>query len=91
MQSDSLPYWMDLRQKFQIVKAINELTLLHDKNEEAVRCMGRAEENAMQVFHYIEATPIIDTGKTAEALNITLNTASVAVKRLMGAGILMHR
>lgn len=72
------------------VKTIDELTLLHDKNEEAVRGMGRAARNAMQVFHYIEANPIIDIGKTAEALSITFNTASAAVKRLMEAGILVQ-
>ena len=44
----------------------------------------------MQVFHYLEVTPIIDIGKTAEALDITFNTASAAVKRLMEAGILVQ-
>lgn len=72
------------------VKSIDELTLLHDKNEEAVRGMGRAARNAMQVFHYLEVNPIIDIGKTAEALDITFNTASAAVKRLMEAGILVQ-
>lgn len=72
------------------VKTIDELTLLHDKNEEAVRGMGRAARNAMQVFHYLEVTPIIDIGKTAEALDITFNTASAAVKRLIEAGILVQ-
>lgn len=72
------------------VKTIDELTLLHDKNEETVRGMGRAARNAMQVFHYIEANPIIDIGKTAEALNITFNTASAAVKRLIETGILVQ-
>lgn len=72
------------------VKTIDELTLLHDKNEEAVRGMGRAVRNAMQVFHYLEVNPIIDIGKTAEALDITFNTASAAVKRLMEAGILVQ-
>lgn len=72
------------------VKTIDELTLLHDKNEEAVRGMGRAAGNAMQVFQYLEVNPIIDIGKTAEALDITFNTASAAVKRLMEAGILVQ-
>ena len=72
------------------VKTIDELILLHDKNDKAVRGMGRAARNAMQVFHYIEANPIIDIGKTAEALNITFNTVSAAVKRLMEAGILVQ-
>ena len=72
------------------VKTIDELTMLHDKNEEIVRGMGRTAKNASLIFHYIEANPIIEIGKTAEALNITFNTASAIVKRLMEAGVLVQ-
>ncbi len=70
------------------IAAIDELTTLHDKNVDLVAGMGRASKNAMLVFRYLEANPIIEIGKTAEALGITFGTASNAVERLSSAGIL---
>lgn len=70
------------------IAAIDELTALHDKNVDFVAGMGRASKNAMLVFRYLEANPIIEIGKTAEALGITFGTASNVVERLSSAGIL---
>ena len=70
------------------VAAIDELSLLHEKNASAVSGMGRAAKNATRVFSYIEANPIIEIGKTADALGLSFNTVSSAVKRLVDAGIL---
>ena len=69
---------------------IDELIALHDKNAAVISGMGRAAKNAMLVFEYLEANPIIEIRKTAEALSITFNTASSAVKRLADAGILVQ-
>lgn len=69
---------------------IDELIALHDKNAAVISGMGRAAKNAMLVFEYLEANPIIEIRKTAEALTITFNTASSAVKRLTDAGILVQ-
>lgn len=69
---------------------IDELIALHDKNAAVISGMGRAVKNAMLVFEYLEANPIIEIRKTAEALSITFNTASSAVKRLTDAGILVQ-
>lgn len=70
--------------------AIDELIALHDKNAALILGMGRAAKNAMRVFGYLEANPIIEIRKTAEVLGITFNTASGAVKRLIDAGILVQ-
>lgn len=70
------------------ISAIDELTALHDKNVDLIAGMGRASKNAMLVFRYLEANPIIEIGKTAEALGITFGTASNVVERLSSAGIL---
>lgn len=70
------------------IAAIDELTALHDKNVDLVAGMGRASKNAVLVFRYLEANPIIEIGKTAEALGITFGTASNVVERLSSAGIL---
>ncbi len=67
---------------------IDELTVLHDKNVEAISGMGRAAKNVQLVFDYLEANPIIEIKKTAAALGITFNTVSGAVRRLTDAGIL---
>ena len=69
---------------------IDELIALHDKNAAVISGMGRAAKNAMLVFEYLEANPIIEIRKTAEALSITFNTASSAIKRLVDAGILVQ-
>jgi Fic family protein len=69
---------------------IDELTTLHDKNITLISEMGRAAKNAMLVFHYLEANPIIEIRKTAEALGITFNTASSAVNRFLDVGILVQ-
>ena len=70
--------------------AIDELISLHDANTSVISKLGRASKNTMLVFDYLESNPIIDIGKTAEALSITFNTASSAVRRLVDAGILVQ-
>lgn len=72
------------------IVAIDELNVLHEKNEKVIDSMGRAAKSAMQVFHYLESNPIIEIRKTAEALNISFNTVSSAVKRLVEKGILVQ-
>jgi Fic family protein len=67
---------------------IDVLTTLHDKNIALISQMGRAAKNTMLVFQYLEANPIIEIRKTAEALGITFNTTSSAVKRLVDVGVL---
>ena len=70
--------------------AIDELTFLHEKNTALISEMGRAAKNTMLLFNYLEANPIIEVRKTAEALGLSFNTVSGAVKRLIDAGILQQ-
>lgn len=70
------------------VQTIDELSALHDKNEASIQAIGRARINALRVFEYLEAHPIVDIGKTAEALKLSFNTVSTAIKRLIELGIL---
>ncbi|HQC35462.1 MAG TPA: Fic family protein [Bacillota bacterium] len=72
------------------IAAIDEITALQAKNREKVSAMGRASKNALLVFEYLASNPIIDIGKTAEALDVSYNTVSAAVKRLMDADILVQ-
>ena len=70
------------------IETIDKLNALHEKDSTAVSEMGRAAKNTALVFAYLEANPIIDIGKTAQALGLSFNTVSSAVKRLEDAGIL---
>ncbi len=70
--------------------AIDELTSLHNANVTVISKLGRASKNALLVFNHLESNPIIEIGKTSEVLNISFNTVSSAVKRLVDVGILVQ-
>ena len=72
------------------VETIKKLSELHDANIKKIDAMGRAAKNARAVFDYLEQNPIIDIGKTAEELNLAFSTVSLAVNRLVDAGILIQ-
>lgn len=72
------------------VETIKKLSELHDANIKKIDAMGRAAKNARAVFDYLEKNPIIDIGKTAEELNLAFSTVSLAVNRLVDAGILIQ-
>jgi len=71
-------------------ETIDKLTALHEKNSAVINDLGRASISANQVFAYLEANPIIEIRKTAEALGMAFNTVSSAVGRLVDAGILVQ-
>ena len=72
------------------ITTIDKLTALHNINEAALQQTGRAAKNTLLVFHYLEANPIIDIQKTADALGISFNTTASAVKKLMDKSILVQ-
>ncbi len=72
------------------VDTITKLSEIHDANIKKIDAMGRAAKNARAVFDYLEQNPIIDIGKTAEELNLAFSTVSLAVNRLVDAGILIQ-
>ena len=72
------------------VVTVEKLDALHRNNEEKIQSLGRAAKNAMKLFYYLEANPIIDIGKTASALGVTYNTVSSAIQRLEGLNILVQ-
>ncbi len=47
------------------IATIDKLAALHEKNEAAILEMGRGAKNALSVFHYLEANPIIDIRKVS--------------------------
>lgn len=72
------------------INTIDDLIALHEKNINVINDMGRSRINAKSLFDYLESHPIIDIGKTADALALSFNTVSSAVKRFMDAGILVQ-
>lgn len=72
------------------IRTSDELITLHDKNIAAILKLGRAYKNALEVFKYLEANPIIDISKTASELNLAFNTTSNAVNRLVNIGVLIQ-
>ncbi len=69
-------------------ETIDKLIALHDKNCVKVEELGRRAKNAMRVFEYLEANPIIEIQKTAKELDIAFNTMSSIVKDLSSIGVL---
>lgn len=72
------------------IQTIEKLTALHEKNISIISNIGRAKANALRVFEYLEQHPIIEISKTANALNLSFNTTSSIVKRLVNVGILIQ-
>lgn len=73
------------------IETANELILLRNTNIKKIedeKYTKRTLETMMKVFHYLEAHPIIEIGKTAEDLSIAYNTVSSAVSRFGKLGIL---
>jgi len=70
------------------VDSIVQLSKLHDENVEKLPKSKRSVDNVRIIFDYLEQHPIIDIKKTSEALNISYNTVSMTVKKLIALGIL---
>jgi Fic family protein len=70
---------------------IEELRDLHDRNIERLPKTNRKNDNVRRVFDYIEQHPIIDIRKTSEALELSYNTVSTAVNKLVQIGILKDK
>lgn len=71
------------------VETIQKLNDLHNKNISIIEGMGRQAKTARLLFDYLEQNPIIEIGKTASALEISFNTASSYINRLVDHKILV--
>jgi Fic family protein len=70
------------------ITTIDQLIALHDHSVELIKGMGRASATANRLLSYVEAHPIIELGKTAEALRLSFSTVAKSVQRLCELGIL---
>lgn len=71
------------------VETVDCLSHLHEINEGAIKQLGRSSKNILQIFHYLETNPIIEIKKTADILNLSFNTVSSGVKKLVDMNILV--
>ena len=67
---------------------VEKLSALHEGNIERLPVTARKNDNIRRVFDYIEQYPIIDIKRTASDLEVSYNTVSAAVGKLVQAGIL---
>ena len=67
---------------------VENLSALHDRNIEKLPTTNRRSDNVRRVFDYIEQYPIIDIKRTAADLEVSYNTVSAAVVKLVQTGIL---
>ncbi len=72
------------------LETIRQLSALHDRNVEKLPKTTRKKDNLRAVFDYIEQYPIIDIKRTAKELEVSYNTVSTAVKKLVELGILQE-
>ena len=70
------------------LETIEKLSELHDRNLRELPTTTRKNDNVRRVFDYIEQYPIIDIKRTAADLEVSYNTVSAAVGKLVQAGIL---
>ena len=69
-------------------KTVEELSALREKNRAKLEGSGKSAAALLSLFSYIEKNPIIETGKTADALGISYNAAARAIKALSDMEIL---
>lgn len=70
------------------VESIQKLSELHDRNLAILPASNRSVDHVRRLFDYLEQHPIIDIKKTAQALDISYNTAAAAVRKLVDLRIL---
>lgn len=68
---------------------IEKLNILYQTNINLINKMGRSKDNILILFRYCHSNPIIDIGKTAQALNMAFNTVNQMVQKLVDVNILV--
>lgn len=71
------------------IATIKELVALRQQNQALIVQSGHKAARTQMVFDYLERHPIIEIGKTAEAVGLSYNTTVSAVQWLVDKGILV--
>lgn len=70
------------------IATIEEMNKLHEINMKKIPETNRKKNNIKTLFEYVERYPIIDIQKTAKALNMSYNTVSSSINKLIELKIL---
>lgn len=70
------------------IQTIDELVMLHDRNADLVNSTGKAAKTVIDVFNYLEKSPIIEIMKTSKDLGLSYNATANAVMILKDLDIL---
>ena len=70
------------------LESVGKLSTLHEENISKLPKSNRRKDNVRELFDYLEQHPIIEIKQTAADLEVSYNTVSAAVKKLMELGIL---
>ena len=71
------------------INCIDALLDLHDKNYDLIQnSTGRAKVTVLKVFRKLESSPIIDIGKTSDAIRVSFKSTANAVSLLVDLKIL---
>ena len=70
------------------VDSIHRLSSLHEQNLSLLPKTNRSVDHTRRVFDYLEQHPIIDIKRTAAALDVSYNTISSVIRKLVDCGIL---
>ena len=68
--------------------SIYRLSFLHESNLSLLPKTNRSVDHTRRLFDYLEQHPIIDIKRTAAALDVSYNTVSSAIRKLIDCGIL---
>ena len=72
------------------VDSIHQLSSLHARNLSLLPKTNRSVDHTRRLFDYLEQHPIIDIKRTADALDVSYNTISSAIRKLIDCGILQE-
>jgi Fic family protein len=71
------------------IETIDQLSALHTQSMASLKDLTKRQQtNVQKLFAFLEANPIIDIARTAQALNLSYNTVANAVSLLEKRGIL---
>lgn len=72
---------------FDAIETTKQLTALRQKDETAIKTLGRSAKTALKVYDYLLQSPIAEINKTSVELGVSYNTASKAIANLMNLEI----
>jgi Fic family protein len=72
----------------QAARMASHIDQLFRMDKEKIESFGRGAASAAMVYRYTQANPLFSVKSAAKALEISFPTASAAVDRLLGSGIL---